>query len=229
MMQNKSLKPGKAIIGVALCCLLLAGIISATTLMGGSKGRPEDQGLSALNGNFDHQSADSLHRFQKTPDAYLGSGSSERTLAEYYSRRQYRGSPPVIPHPIKNRFGVDESCLACHGEGGFTAKWKRHVPLTPHPEKALCRQCHVSPTTGKVFVDHEWVSPAPPRLGQSALPGSPPPIPHTLQMREDCLACHTGPGAVAELKMRHEPRGICRQCHVPVSSAGAFNRDFQSP
>lgn len=230
-MQDKPSKPGKAIIGFALCCLLIAGVISVTTLLGSSGNDPKtSRGVIVESSRiFDQRFADSVNRFRQTSDAYLNSGSSERTLHEYYSRRQYRGSPPLIPHPVVNQFGVDEDCLACHGEGGFTAKWNRHAPLTPHPEMEMCRQCHIAPTSGKKFVDHDWISPAPPRLGESELPGSPPPIPHDLQMREDCVACHAGPGAVIELKMRHEPRGICRQCHVPTTDVGSFSRDLQSP
>jgi cytochrome c-type protein NapB len=46
------------------------------------------------------------------------------------------------------------------------------------------------------------------------MPGSPPPIPHALQMRENCRACHAGPGAVAELRTTHPERVTCRQCHA---------------
>jgi cytochrome c-type protein NapB len=35
-------------------------------------------------------------------------------------------------------------------------------------------------------------------------------------MRENCIACHTGPGAVVELRVEHASRGNCRQCHVPL-------------
>jgi cytochrome c-type protein NapB len=46
------------------------------------------------------------------------------------------------------------------------------------------------------------------------MPASPPPIPHALQMRENCRACHAGPGAVAELRTTHPERVTCRQCHA---------------
>ena len=57
---------------------------------------------------------------------------------------------------------------------------------------------------------------APPRLGQSFLSNSPPAIPHSLQLRENCIACHTGPGAVVEIRVDHAARGDCRQCHAAV-------------
>ena len=40
-------------------------------------------------------------------------------------------------------------------------------------------------------------------------------IPHPLQLRENCLACHGGPAARAELRTTHPERVRCRQCHVP--------------
>ena len=40
-----------------------------------------------------------------------------------------------------------------------------------------------------------------PEIDGAALPGSPPPIPHDLQMRSNCLACHAGPAAVREVRI----------------------------
>lgn len=147
----------------------------------------------------------------------------ERTLSEYYSRRQYPGSPPQIPHPVEAH-GVKLKCLACHARGGWTEKLKRITPVTPHPEQIYCRQCHVKAATDKLFVDNNWMSIPPPRLGRSYLPGAPPPIPHDLQMRGNCIACHVGPGTVTAIRVKHPSRGICRQCHVPDPPVEPFQR-----
>ena len=48
--------------------------------------------------------------------------------------RAFIGAPPAVPHPIALR----TKCLACHGQFGLPAI------RTPHPERADCRQCHVS-------------------------------------------------------------------------------------
>ena len=150
-------------------------------------------------------------------------GIGGRTLSKYYSRRQYLGSPPEIPHPDRVH-GKDLECLICHADGGWTDLLKKMTPVTPHPEMTGCRQCHVSPSTAALFKGTDWQSLPPPRLGRSYLPGAPPPIPHDLQMRENCNACHVGPGTLMAIRMKHEWRGICRQCHLPDSPVEPFQR-----
>jgi len=149
--------------------------------------------------------------------------STGRTLDKFYSRRQYPGSPPEIPHPVEVH-GKELECLKCHADGGWTIILKRMTPVTPHPEHISCNQCHVWPATGTLFRANGWQSVPPPRLGRSYLPGAPPPIPHDLQMRENCHACHVGPGTVVEIRMKHKWRGICRQCHVPDRPVEPFRR-----
>ncbi|MBC8316455.1 MAG: hypothetical protein H8E41_01020, partial [Desulfobulbaceae bacterium] len=70
--------------------------------------------------------------------------------------------------------------------------------------------------TEELFEETDRQSINPPSLGNSEMGGSPPPIPHSLQLREDCIACHTGNAAVAEIGVEHASRGNCRQCHVPM-------------
>jgi cytochrome c-type protein NapB len=176
-----------------------------------------DQNGNAIFDNYDQISRD-----------YLEGASSERTLSEYYSRRQYPGSPPYIPHKVEEADLAPIECLTCHARGGWTQELKRHTPLTPHPEQVACRQCHVSMTEAKLFVDNNWMSIAPPRLGRAALPGAPPHIPHELQMRGNCIACHVGPGAVATIRVEHPSRGNCRQCHVPEFNVAPFQRQPKS-
>jgi cytochrome c-type protein NapB len=152
-----------------------------------------------------------------------------RTLAVYYARRAYPGAPPVIPHPVDEPEAFGPACLSCHGSGGWAPRFEAYAPVTPHPEMTACRQCHVpqaSTPAGRVRGSvSEWHASDAPRRPGAAMPGSPPPIPHSLQMRENCRACHAGPGAVAELRTTHPERVSCRQCHaLAAPPAGAFVR-----
>ncbi len=167
--------------------------------------------------NFDHQGRKIYVAGEAMTEGFLTADSGDRNLAEYYSLRQYPGSPPRIPHPVASSFSGNETdCLSCHAKGGYSQEFGKFIPVTPHPENVLCNQCHVPVKTTELFVGNDWKSIAPPRLGRSFLPGAPPPIPHSLQLRENCISCHTGPGAVAEIRVAHAARGNCRQCHVPA-------------
>jgi nitrate reductase cytochrome c-type subunit len=48
---------------------------------------------------------------------------------------QAEGTPPVIPHKVKESDAT--KCLACHEKG------KKGAPVTPHPERRTCTGCHV--------------------------------------------------------------------------------------
>ncbi len=141
----------------------------------------------------------------------------QRVLDDYYDNRAYPGAPPSIPHPVKEKLGMGGNiCLQCHQNGGFVEKFNAYAPVTPHPDMINCKQCHVEQQTQSKFVDTEFYKKPAPAVGaNNALPGSPPVIPHELQMRENCLACHAGPAAVKELWFDHPERINCRQCHVP--------------
>ncbi|MEE4241742.1 MAG: hypothetical protein V2I36_09750 [Desulfopila sp.] len=166
--------------------------------------------------DFDAQSRKIFQSYDSTPQGYMSADSGDRNLIQYYSLRQYPGAPPRVPHPVEPSFSDKApNCLSCHGSGGFSPEHGKFIPVTPHPEKESCRQCHVpQPDTDNTFVKHDWQSISPPRLGVSALGGSPPVIPHSLQLRENCISCHTGPGAVVEIRVEHAARGNCRQCHM---------------
>jgi cytochrome c-type protein NapB len=143
-----------------------------------------------------------------------------RTLAVFHARRAYPGAPPVVPHAIDNHDASGRSCLVCHGSGGWVPRFNAFTPVTPHPELAACGECHVREATPRVSP-----ATAPPARGRAAMPGSPPPIPHDLEMRETCLACHAGPGAVAEIRTNHPERVSCRQCHaLGAQPAEVFTR-----
>jgi len=227
-MEKPDYKLGKVTISFAVICLLIVMGIIGNGLMGGDDTKSSIQSgvLIAATAGFDEKGAANFQRFESTSLAYLAGTSSDRNLEEFYSRRQYSGSPPFIPHPVDDQFGAEKDCLSCHQNGGYTQKWKRNAPVTPHPEQEMCRQCHMVKKTDQQFVDHDWLSVPPPRLGGSHLPGSPPPFPHPLQMRENCIACHVGPGAVTEIRVDHPSRGVCRQCHMPEAAhIEPFDRD----
>ncbi len=223
MMEKSNRKVGKLFLGFAgICFLALPFIIySALTYS------PAEIGAAMVetpNPAFDYNSGSTVAAYKRLSQDYLEGLSSERTLDAYYSLRQYNGSPPYIPHTVEDEKSPRADCLACHARGGWTAELKRHTPITPHPENTACRQCHANLTDKALFVGSNWVSTPPPRLGRSYLAGSPPPIPHDLQMRGNCVACHVGPGTVTEIRVEHASRGSCRQCHVPDAFAGLFQR-----
>lgn len=141
-----------------------------------------------------------------------------RNLDEYYGNRAYYGAPPIIPHPLISEQGIGaKTCLQCHENGGFVKQFEAYAPVTPHPELINCRQCHVPAKTDQLFKVSEFAPGDEPSIKNAALPGSPPTIPHGLEMRSNCLACHAGPAAPKEIRVTHPLRVNCRQCHVPVT------------
>lgn len=152
-----------------------------------------------------------------------------RDLEEYYSNRAYPGAPPYIPHPLLSEKGIGaESCLQCHENGGYVEQFKAYAPVTPHPEMLNCRQCHVAPKTKNLFVSTNWKKMDHPETNGAALIDGPPVIPHSLQMRENCLACHAGPSVPKEIRVSHPTRINCRQCHVPVADYHTIKVDWDS-
>lgn len=174
-------------------------------------------------------------------DVAVRPGAQPRTLAIYHSLRAYPGAPPRVPHGLTDDEFRKTLCNSCHLRGGYVERFRNYAPVTPHPEYTACLQCHVAdamrvgialpdritdvmcsqchvdpdrPPPSLVSVD--WTPRAWPRLGTRAMPGSPPVIPHDLHMRGNCVACHTGPGAVREVRNTHPERANCRQCHVPA-------------
>jgi cytochrome c-type protein NapB len=162
-----------------------------------------------------------------------------RTWATYRYLRAYPGAPPRIPHALSpDEFRV-EICNSCHERGGYSLRFAAYVPVTPHPEMGMCLQCHVGddavmgtasagadpnvrcplchgPTGGRPRPEASatWSTTIWPVL-PSVTPGRlPPPIPHDLQFRGNCLTCHGGPAAVAAIRTSHPERASCRQCHL---------------
>ncbi len=175
--------------------------------------------------DFDHQAKRLFGTYNDTTPDYMAGTSTSRTLNYYYSLRQYPGSPPIIPHELLAKRDPAMDCLSCHKQGGFAQQFNRFAPVTPHPQHTACGQCHVKPDNDTLFTGIDWTSVQPPKLGKSALAGSPPPIAHPLQMRENCIACHVGPGTVVAIRVEHPMRGNCRQCHVPAETQTLFTRN----
>jgi cytochrome c-type protein NapB len=227
MMETSDKKVGKIFLVFAGLCMVALPlvVISAFSF------QPKEMGTPAVGTqrlDFDEKGETIFINYDQLSKAYLADISTARTLDEYYARRQYPGSPPFIPHKVEEADLAPIECLTCHAKGGWTEELKRHTPLTPHPEQTACRQCHIAQTDAKLFVDIDWVSVPTPRLGRTELPGAPPHIPHELQMRGDCMACHVGPGAVATIRVEHPSRGNCRQCHVPNMDTKPFERKSRS-
>jgi cytochrome c-type protein NapB len=140
-----------------------------------------------------------------------------RSTGERATTRAYDGAPPPIPHDA-----TLGACVTCHDEDGTTIDGVGVAPASPHGAAAAsggmqrCRQCHAPSETQGMFVASRFVGlPQGPWRGSRATPGAPPTIPHTLQLRDNCLACHSGSAGRAEIRTSHPQRVRCRQCHVP--------------
>ena len=185
------------------------------------------------------------------PEARREREAHPRTLKTFRYLRAYPGAPPRIPHgltPTELRTG---GCNTCHQRGGYSQRFAAYVPVTPHPERGMCLQCHVGedafmgasrPSSDpnsrcpqchgsggepRAFPNTtlDWRTSAWPVLPPRNSDRSPPPIPHDLQSRGNCLPCHAGPAAVSVVRTAHPERADCRQCHVaPEIGAGDFTR-----
>lgn len=177
------------------------------------------------------------------PD-YTGERQGHVRVLEIYRRlRAYPGAPPRIPHGLTEEEFRRTTCNVCHRRGGWVARFGTYAPVTPHPEYGsclqchlpldelvgiprpvsesalVCDQCHVDPDAPRrTFVEVDWRPAEWPETDRQAMAGSPHLIPHGLESRNNCLACHSGPGAVVELRTDHPERLGCRQCHVPDGS-----------
>jgi cytochrome c-type protein NapB len=155
--------------------------------------------------------------------------TSAKTEKTFYKNRAYAGAPPRIPHAVDEVLvdGSFESCLQCHRDGSYSIEMKAYAPIAPHPDFTNCRQCHVPQLTKKLFKPTNWENEFKVVKGRRHLPGSPPVIPHSLQLRENCLSCHLGEGSMQEIKVSHPERTNCRQCHVQTSTTNTFEREMK--
>lgn len=126
------------------------------------------------------------------------------------STRAYDGAPPLIPHEVENLSSDD--CLGCHEEGLDLGE-DGLAPATPHPQFTNCQQCHLAQQEASSWVANTFQGWRNPPRGTRSLATAPPTIPHSIQMRENCLSCHGDLGG-APLRTSHGERTNCRQCHV---------------
>lgn len=165
-----------------------------------------------------------------------------RTLKTMRYLRAYPGAPPRIPHELDPDEFRTGTCNTCHERGGYSGRFQAYVPVTPHPGNGPCLQCHVGtdevmaiplvspdenrrchqchgaggPPPTDAEASRDWRPLAWPRLAPTLEGRTPPAIPHDLQARGNCLACHAGPAAVAEIRTTHPDWANCRQCHVAL-------------
>lgn len=177
-----------------------------------------------------------------------------RTLETFRYLRAYPGAPPRIPHGLTPDEFRTGACASCHERGGYSQRFAAYVPVTPHPDAGFCLQCHVGddavtgislpssdpnarcrqchgpsgPPRQDLDAALDWRPTAWPELPRLTPGQDPPAIPHDLQSRGNCLACHSGPAAVAEIRTAHPEWSSCRQCHLaPQVEAGVFTRPAQ--
>ncbi len=147
------------------------------------------------------------------------------------ARRAYNGAPPIIPHAIQTR--DVQSCIVCHGKDSTVTVAGRNTPKMSHPYFTSCTQCHAT-KDGENFlkgaskkitgiqVSSSFKGSASPGVGTRAYKGAPPTIPHRLNMRQNCMACH-GEGMTEAITTSHPQRRNCLQCHA--LNSGFDNRE----
>lgn len=143
----------------------------------------------------------------------------QRAVQQRAGRRAFDGAPPVVPHPIDAASSAN--CRVCHAQGLVVRDLV--APRMSHSEMGNCTQCHVpadggipsgAPKWASAAVGNDFVGRVSVGRGSRAWPGSPPTIPHTIWLRENCASCH-GPTGLLGLRTTHPERALCTQCHVP--------------
>jgi nitrate reductase cytochrome c-type subunit len=109
--------------------------------------------------------------------------------------------PPAIPHDVNGALSRTQECGVCHVTGG--------VAPAPHPVRESCMQCHVRSGTAA-----SWERGSVEAATSPAPVGSPPPIPHALDGRDNCLMCHGASAPMEDIRTSHPERESCQQCHV---------------
>jgi cytochrome c-type protein NapB len=145
-------------------------------------------------------------------------------LQDRSKRRAFDGAPPVVPH---QSFGV--ACVTCHTETGKEIPTVGIASANPHRGSqqegafANCKQCHLFANANDQFVDNSFQGLTGARdSAERAFAGAPPVTPHSVAMRSNCLACHTGIAARPEIRCTHPERTTCQQCHLTVDAEAQF-------
>ena len=127
------------------------------------------------------------------------------------------GGPPLIPHPLDS---AHTDCVTCHSTGlaGAPKYPADHTGRT----NDMCRMCHQpgsASTSGSPTAAPVGAGTPQPTTNPA---GGPPKIPHPLQNRDNCLACHqTGVGGAPKVPADHAGRTIdmCQGCHQPATAS----------
>ncbi len=146
--------------------------------------------------------------------------------------------PPPIPHSLEGR----DNCIVCHstGVGGAPKFPADHTGRT----NEMCKACHqpgpaksaatVAPTKAATVQPTAASTGTTPAAQPTTKPaGGIPRIPHPLQNRENCLACHaTGVGGAPKTPASHAGRtnDMCQGCHQSAApSAGEVPQILPTP
>jgi len=132
-----------------------------------------------------------------------------------------QGGPPPIPHSLDGR----QDCVICHstGVGGAPKFPADHTGRT----NEMCQLCHKpgAPSTsagGTAVPTKAPVAGTTPSAQPTGAAGGPPKIPHPLQNRDNCLACHqTGVGGAPKVPANHAGRTVetCKVCHQSATTS----------
>jgi nitrate reductase (cytochrome), electron transfer subunit len=180
------------------------------------------------------------------PAAARERSAHPRRLTVIRYNRAFEGAPPRIPHGVSAEEFRTDQCRTCHQRGGYSRRFAAYVPLTPHADRGMCVQCHVGvdavigasnpaadPNTrcsichpasgGSPLADARvtWPTTVWPTLPTTVAGRDPPMIPHDLTFRQNCLTCHAGPAAAAEIRTTHPERLDCRACHLAADPDAA--------
>jgi mono/diheme cytochrome c family protein len=135
------------------------------------------------------------------------------------------GGPPAIPHTLEGH----QDCVACHGLDGIKPFPADHAGRTSD----TCQACHkpAAASQGEATPTPEPLATAEPtatlqgevtstreaQATEEAAAEGPPTIPHTLEGRADCLACH-GLDGIKPFPADHAGRtsDTCQACHKPA-------------
>jgi nitrate reductase (cytochrome), electron transfer subunit len=239
------------VLASAIVVAVTAALVSAKREMAGHGSIPDSIPTSVIDMAGDPVAAEAeVFRTKSSvlaidPSLESRRGAHPRTLATYRGLRAYPGAPPRIPHGLTSTEVLKGGCTTCHERGGYSHRFDAYVPVTPHPEMGICLQCHVGnvklmaiPLPGNdpsarcrqchAAGAMRWKDSSPmwqplpwPKLSRSGENHRPPAIPHTSELRGNCVACHAPPAAVEEISTSHSERANCRQCHVEHGSGAS--------
>ena len=134
------------------------------------------------------------------------------------------GTPNPVPHPI----GPATDCTICHGPEGVHPFPDGHESF----DLTMCVQCHLPTSAIDGAGGEPQTTPEAGAMPEAGAPevtaapdqpvGGPPAIPHSLDGRDNCLACHAT-GGLKPFPANHEGRTAdqCRMCHQPATAAEA--------